>query len=108
MAETYDIYFGPTGDLELISFDQEELSIEVPYALEYNVEYSWRVDATNEFGTTTGDVWSFTSILYYPPLPTGVTLDGDGNPTGTPNGLNGMITIKRIVAAANNSIFYET
>ncbi|KKL98372.1 hypothetical protein LCGC14_1825040 [marine sediment metagenome] len=108
MAETYDVYFGPTGDLSLISFDQSELSIIVPSTLEYNVEYSWRVDATNEFGTTTGDVWSFTAIVYDPPLPSGITLDGDGNPTGTPTGLNNMVTLKRIVVAANNSIFYET
>ena len=108
MADTYDIYFGPTGDLSLISFDQSELSIEVPYALEYNVEYSWRVDSTNEVGTTTGDVWAFTAIVYDPPLPLGITLDGDGNPTGTPTGLNNMVTLKRVVVAANNSIFYET
>ncbi|KKK49220.1 hypothetical protein LCGC14_3137230, partial [marine sediment metagenome] len=101
MAETYDIYFGPTGDLSLISAEQAGLSIEVPYALEYNTEYSWRVDATNEFGTTTGDVWSFTAIVYAPPLPSGVTLDGDGNPTGTPTGLNNMVTLKRIVVATN-------
>ena len=108
MAETYDIYFGPTGDLALISFDQAELSIEVPSALEYNTEYSWRVDATNEAGTTTGDVWSFTALVFAPPLPSGITLDGDGNPTGTPTGVNNMITLKRLVTASNNKVFYET
>ena len=108
MAETYDIYFGPTGDLSLISFDQSGLSVEVPYALDYNIEYSWRVDSTNEFGTTTGDTWSFTSIVFAPPLPSGVTLDGDGNPTGTPTGVNNMITLKRLVTASNNKIYYET
>ena len=108
MAETYDIYFGPTGDLALISFDQAGLSVEIPYALEYNTEYSWRVDATNENGTTTGDVWSFTALSYVPPLPTGITLDGDGNPTGTPTGLNNMVTLKRLVVASNNNVYYET
>lgn len=108
MAETYDIYFGPTGDLALISFDQAGLSIEVPYALEYNTEYSWRVDATNESGTTTGDVWSFTALVFAPPLPSGVTLDGDGNPTGNPTGLNNMVTLKRLVTVSNDKVFYET
>ena len=108
MAETYDIYFGPTGDLSLISAEQVGLSVEVPYTLEYNTEYSWRVDATNEFGTTTGDVWSFTALQYDPPLPAGITLDEDGNPTGTPTGLNNMVTLKRLVAASNNNIYYET
>ena len=111
MAETYDIYFGPTGDLSLISAEQAGLSIEVPYVLEYNTEYSWRVDATNEFGTTTGDVWSFTALLFAPPFPTGVTLDYGEDPpvpTGTPTGLNNMVTLKRIVVAADNKIFFET
>ncbi len=111
MTETYNIYFGPTGELELISFDQSELSIEVPYTLEYNIEYSWRVDATNEAGTTTGDVWSFTCLLFAPPFPTGVTLDYGEDPpvpTGTPTGENNMVTIKRIVAVANDKVFYET
>ena len=108
MAETYDIYFGLTGDLVLISFDQDGLSVEVPYALEYNTEYSWRVDATNAVGTTTGDVWSFTALVFAPPLPSGVTLDGDGNPTGTPTGVNNMVTLKRLVTASNNKVFYET
>jgi len=101
MAETYDIYFGPTGNLFLISEGQSELSIEVPYTLEYNIEYSWRVDATNEFGTTTGDVWSFTSTAFFPPV---VSLDGGGNPTG----LNNMVTLKRLVVASNDGVFYET
>ena len=101
MAETYDVYFGPTGDLSLISFDQSGLSIEVPYTLEYNTEYSWRVDATNEFGTTTGDVWSFTTLVFAPPT---ISVDGSSNPTG----LNNMVTLKRIVVAAANKIFYET
>ena len=111
MAETYDIYFGPTGDLALISFDQAGLSVEIPYALEYNTEYSWRVDATNENGTTTGDMWSFTCLLFDPPFPTGITLDyGESPPvpTGDPTGVNNMVTLKRIVAASNNKVFYET
>ncbi len=120
MAETYDIYFGLTGNLVLISAGQEELSIQVPYALEYNIEYSWRVDAINEGGTTTGDVWSFTCLLFDPPFPTGITLKYEGDdgypgdpgdgplPAGTATGVNNMVTIKRIVTAANNKVFYET
>ncbi|KKK63537.1 hypothetical protein LCGC14_2993260, partial [marine sediment metagenome] len=88
MAETYDVYFGTPGNLVQIVEGQAGLSIEVPTVLEYNVEYNWRVDSINESGTTTGDVWAFTAIVYNPPLPSGITLDGDGNPTGTPTGLN--------------------
>jgi len=109
MAETYDVYFSRVGDdLELVASAISELEFQIPYPLEYNAVYQWRVDATNVVGTTTGDVWTFTSTLFYPVLPTGVTLDGDGNPTGTALGLNNMMTLKRLVAAANNKVYYET
>ncbi|KKM74654.1 hypothetical protein LCGC14_1398170 [marine sediment metagenome] len=44
---------------------------------------------------------------FSPPLPSGVTLDGDGNSTGTPTGENNMIVVKRLVVAANSKIWYE-
>ena len=108
MANTYNVYFGLPGNLIQIAEEQAELSIIVPFTLEYNTIYNWRVDTVIAFETITGDVWSFTALLYVPPLPTGITLDGDGNPTGTPTGLNNMVTLKRIVVAANNKVFYET
>lgn len=94
MAETYDVYFGTPGNLVLISNDQAGLSITVPYTLEYNTTYNWRVDSVDEFGTTTGDVWSFTCLVFTPPTPS--------------QGLNNMVTIKRLVTVANNKVFYET
>ena len=40
----------------------------------YGTEYAWRVDSINEFGTTTGDEWSFTvQSLVPPPAYTGGT-----------------------------------
>lgn len=35
--------------------------------LQENTTYYWRVDATNDLGTTTGDIWSFTTLRNYPP-----------------------------------------
>ncbi|MHC4302222.1 MAG: hypothetical protein ACYS7Y_33600, partial [Planctomycetota bacterium] len=32
-----------------------------PGTLSYSTTYYWRIDATNSSGTTTGDVWSFTT-----------------------------------------------
>ena len=89
MAETYDVYFGTPGNLVQIADDQVGLFIEVPNTLEYNVEYNWRIDATNEFGTTIGDVWSFTTLVFAPPA-------------------TNIATLKRLVAASNNKVFYET
>ena len=108
MANTYNVYFGLPGNLIQIAEEQAELSVIVPYALEYNTVYNWRVDTVTEVETITGDTWSFTALLYAPPLPSGVTLDGDGNPTGTPTGVNNMVPLKRLVTASNNKVFYET
>ena len=108
MAETYDVYFGLPGNLVLISAAQKDTSIVVPYVLEYNTTYNWRVDASSVLGTTEGDVWSFTTAAFSPPLPSGQSIDAEtGEITGTANGQNGIITVRRLVVAANNKVWYE-
>ena len=108
MAETYDIYFGLPGNLVLISAAQVLTSIVVPYKLEYNTTYNWRVDASNVIGTTEGDVWSFTTAAFSPPIPSGQSINSEtGEIIGTPNGQNGIITIRRLVVAAANKVYYE-
>lgn len=108
MPEIYDVYFDSGSGMELVGEGLSETSLTVLFGpFEYGTTYSWRVDATNEYGTTEGDVWSFTCLSFKPPLPTGITLDSEGNPTGTASGDNTMITIRRLVAAANNKIWIE-
>ena len=83
--------------------------------LPQNATYEWRIDATGVFGTVTGNTWEFTTFTFDPPLPTGITLniegaDGDdpaGVQEGTPTGVNNMITIRGLVAAANDKIWFE-
>lgn len=120
MANTYSIYFGLPGDLVLISEDQEGLSVVVPNVLEYNTIYNWRVDTDTGIEIITGDIWSFTALLFAPPFPTGITLKYEGDegypgdpgdgplPAGTATGENNMVTLKRIVVAAANKIWTET
>ncbi len=113
MAETYEVYFREQGDDWVqVGEAQAGLSFVLTFGtLGYNITYEWRIDSVNEFGTTTGDTWSFASIAFDPPLPTGVTLDGsgtgDGSPTGSPTGENVIITTRRLVAVANNKLWYE-
>ena len=116
-ATSYDVYYGDTsGSLTSVSSGQAGLSftitdITLGSPFEYVVTRYWRIDSINSAGTTTGDEWSFTTLSYAPPLPTGVSMvDGTpaGGTTGTPNGLNNMITVKRLIAAARNKIFYES
>jgi len=117
-ATSYNVYYGENEEgLTLVSEGQSETSftitgIDYGSPFEYVVSRAWRIDAINEYGTTTGDVWTFTTIKLNPPLATGLSLDsGGGNEgtgtTGTPTGENNIITIKRLVAAAANTIWYE-
>ena len=89
MAETYDLYFGTiSGSLDLVVADITATVYAPPsLPLAYNTVYYWRVDATNEYGTTVGDEWHFTTLVFTPP-------------TSGP-------TSKILVACANNKVWYE-
>jgi len=95
LSETYDVYFGKTGEtLQKISTGQSGLSKSIPIIpLEYGIVYNWRVDAINEAGTTTGDTWSFTTVNIDPPVPTA---------------LNCMATTRRLTVISGNKFWYET
>lgn len=61
-ATTYSVYLGTDAlNLENIASDLTETSLN-PGELEENTTYYWRVDATNDVGTTTGEVWSFKTV----------------------------------------------
>lgn len=47
--------------------------------LDYSTEYFWRVDSINGAGTTTGDVWSFTTAT---PLVVDAYINADGGESG--------------------------
>jgi len=113
-ATSYDVYCGTlSGFLSLLESGVTDLS----YTLRstnwplYGKVYYWRIDAVNDVGTTTGDEWYFTTLIYKPPTPSGITWSDPGNDTGytgTPTGVNNLITVRRLVAAANDAIYYET
>ena len=134
-ATSYNVYYGDTsGDLTLVSEGQAGLSLTVtgitlgsPY--NYAITRYWRIDSVNAAGTTTGDEWSFTTIDFdqlrvsYNLIaggsgagPYGTTTDGGETFDGVPGeegvdwyytGENNMVTIKRLVAIANNKFWYE-
>ena len=93
-ADTFDVYFGPQGSVVLQSSAQAGTTWAIPVGtLSYGVTYEWRIDATNDNGTTTGDTWTFTALTYSPPVA---------------SGKNTMFTVKRLIAAASNKIWYES
>ncbi|MHC4662179.1 MAG: C25 family cysteine peptidase [Planctomycetota bacterium] len=60
-ASSYDVYFGTTNPPSLLQADVTATQID-PGLLGYTSVYYWRVDAKNANGTTTGDMWSFTTM----------------------------------------------
>ena len=72
-ATSYQVYFGAAsspGSNELHG-EQTGTTFSPVMTLEYGTTYYWRVDSTNAGGTTTGDVWSFTTEVQPPPKATG-------------------------------------
>ena len=72
-ATSHDVYFGTTspgtfqGNQAGTTFD--------PGVLANNTTYFWRIDEVNAGGTTTGNVWSFTTVATAPiPVGEGIKL----------------------------------
>ncbi|MGB2809711.1 MAG: Ig-like domain-containing protein, partial [Sedimentisphaerales bacterium] len=64
----HDVYFGTdSGSLSLVSEGQSETTYD-PGTLVNDETYYWRIDEVGPGGTTTGAVWSFTTV---PPPPPG-------------------------------------
>ena len=66
-ARSYNVYFG-TSNPPAFQRNQTGFSFD-PGLMAYCTTYYWRVDPVNDDGTTTGDVWSFTTQS--PPIPPG-------------------------------------
>jgi len=85
--------------------------------LGYSNTYTWRVDTTNEFGTTDGDTWSFSTIPMYRTVCSWENYDGKTKGPGEENGggvegvdyywtgTNCVSTIKRVVAFAADRVW---
>lgn len=81
MARRYDVYFGSTaGTIALVSEDQTARAY-VPTGLALDSTYYFRIDAVNDFGTTTGDVCSFSTWAAVD-----ILLDESGIPITDENG----------------------
>jgi hypothetical protein len=74
------VYFGTdsTPDSGELKGNQTSFSYN-PGTLDYSTTYYWRIDAKNSDGTTTGDVWYFTTATDTSPPDTSIT----GGPSGT-------------------------
>lgn len=75
MARRYDVYFGATAETIAMVSEDQTARVYVPTGLALDSTYYFRIDAVNEFGTTTGDVCSFSTWASED-----VQLDGNGDP----------------------------
>ena len=120
-TDTYEIYYRASGDdWVLVGVSQAGITWTIPFgSIDYDTTYEWRVDATNVYGTTTGDTWSFDAITFDRIRASYVLISGGSgsgpydDPPGVEGtdwaytGLNFMTAIRRLVAAANDKIWYE-
>ena len=113
-ADTFDVYYGTTsGSLTLVSSAQAGTIFTIwgvtsgsPF--DYAVTRYWRIDSTNDAGTTTGEEWSFTSMTFDPPVPNPPVPDPDDpNPPEPVFDPNFIRTTQRLTLAAGHQFWYE-
>lgn len=105
-ANTYDVYIGLTGDLTEVSSAQGGTSyttnleeLETIFGVSpINQKIYWRVDATNDAGTTTGDEWNFD------PRPSKIT---DSTPADEASNVTLSSTTGSWTAASENTTEYD-
>jgi len=123
-TDYYNVYFGDSeGNLTLITTKLTNVTVSIKpfhniFPLRYSRTYYWRVDAVNDVGTTQGDVWYFTTLSLKQPHPNYILLEGgsglgpfDGGVRGVDwewTGVNNMLTVRRLVAAAANKLWIES
>ena len=117
-ASTETVNIGPVDEIE--EKEAEYTSAFYDFEQSWGSEYEWRIDSVNGFGTTTGDVWSYTTVYMDPPIPNWTNLPGktlgpvdSGSGEGVEGtdfrflGTNNMSIVKRLVVAAKSALWYE-
>ena len=66
-AVSHDVYFGTTSPPPFVH--NQTAATFYPGTMAGNTRYYWRIDEVNPSWTTTGTVWTFTTILGSPPPP---------------------------------------
>ncbi|MCB9367243.1 MAG: T9SS type A sorting domain-containing protein [Calditrichaeota bacterium] len=67
-ATSFNVYLGPSDPPDFMG-TTTEFTFSLPIDLFEETTYYWRVDAVNDIGTTTGNVWTFTTEAAQLPLP---------------------------------------
>jgi len=74
-ANTYTVYFGVDADPPLVAEGVADTCYDGLGTLSYTTTYYWKVEAVNESGSATSDIWSFTTMPE--PLPPDAPVNPD-------------------------------
>ncbi len=86
-----------------------DYSMWLGYTLQHNTTYRWFVRKSKDGVDYDSPIWTFTTKDFKPPVYSyrWKVPYGGGDPVIVPSGENNQITVKRLIAAARNTIFYE-
>lgn len=110
--EQHTVWFGPAGAM-VEQTDRSRYSIisdkwYCDTTLEYYTVYEWKVVVTDRGETVESGAFRLTTMYFLPPISSGNAPGGaGGGEYGGEGGQNNMITVKRLVAAANNTVFFQ-
>ena len=113
-ATSHDVYFGTDSTPDATEFQGNQGSTSFdPGALANSTTYYWRIDENNASGTTTGDVWSFTTVAAGGPvndaatgeIPVIGTVSGSYADTQSSN--NGYESITEVVSGGKPNSRYS-
>lgn len=113
-----DVLVNGAGDVQVTLNDQLFFHDDVEQIyLPPGTTFVWRVDTTNSFGATTGIEWEFTTPPFKQPKVSYVLIAGGRGPYDYPpgeegvdwswTGENNMVSIRKLVVAAKNTIYVE-
>lgn len=118
VTDSYEVFFGYLSGFTSLVGTTTNLYMELVSGNHraYGDLCYWKVKSVNNFGKTdSGEFW-FTTIIFYPPISTWEPIpggNGSGPGVGTEGtdwrwiGENSMLTVNRLVAAADDKIWYE-
>src|SRR5205085_754557 len=97
-ATTYDVKFDTVNPPSTQVSSAQTGTSYTPSVLTNGTTYYWQIVARNSGGTTTGPVWSFTTVVAAPGTPT------SPNPS---NGSSGVSTTPTLSWTATNATSYD-
>lgn len=96
-GNSHDVYFGTDSSFPWVSSQIENLHD--PGTLANSTTYYWRIDEVNEFGTTEGDIWNFTTVA----TPAPPEEASDPAPTDDASNQNSNTTLSWIAGSQANT-----